>query len=62
MKPLKHLPAWKALEQHFKIMRNFDMRAAFREDATRFDQLSLRCGTCCSTIRRTASRRTPCSS
>jgi glucose-6-phosphate isomerase len=44
MKPLKHLPAWKALEQHFKPMRSFDMRAAFREDATRFDQLSLRCG------------------
>jgi glucose-6-phosphate isomerase len=46
MKPLKHLPAWKALEQHFKDMRNFDMRAAFREDANRFDQLR-RCATCC---------------
>ncbi|MGE5321035.1 MAG: glucose-6-phosphate isomerase [Hyphomicrobiaceae bacterium] len=44
MKPLKHLPAWKDLEQHFKAMRTFDMRAAFREEATRFDQLSLRCG------------------
>ena len=44
MKPLKHLPAWKALEAHFKTMRSFDMRAAFREDNTRFDQLSLRCG------------------
>ncbi|HEY0664082.1 MAG TPA: glucose-6-phosphate isomerase, partial [Thiobacillaceae bacterium] len=44
MKPLKHLPAWKTLEQHFKSMRSFDMRAAFREDAGRFDQLSLRCG------------------
>jgi glucose-6-phosphate isomerase len=44
MKPLKHLPAWKSLEQHFKAMRAFDMRAAFREDAHRFDQLSLRCG------------------
>ncbi len=44
MKPLKHLPAWKALEAHFKTMRSFDMRTAFREDATRFDQLSLRCG------------------
>ncbi|MDA8128568.1 MAG: glucose-6-phosphate isomerase [Betaproteobacteria bacterium] len=44
MKPLKHLPAWKALEQHFKEMRTFDMRTAFREDPTRFDQLSLRCG------------------
>ncbi|MHB1144005.1 MAG: glucose-6-phosphate isomerase [Thiobacillus sp.] len=44
MKPLKHLPAWKALEQHFKAMRSFDMRTAFREDARRFDQLSLRCG------------------
>lgn len=28
MKPLKHLPAWKALEAHFKTMRSFDMRAA----------------------------------
>ena len=44
MKPLKHLPAWKALDAHFKTMRSFDMRAAFREDAMRFDQLSLRCG------------------
>ena len=44
MKPLKHLPAWKALEAHFKTMRSFDMRAAFREDDTRFDQMSLRCG------------------
>ena len=44
MKPLKHLPAWKALEQHFKAMRTFDMRAAFSEDASRFDQLSLSCG------------------
>jgi len=44
MKPLKTLSAWKALEQHFKAMRSFDMRAAFREDASRFDQLSLRCG------------------
>jgi glucose-6-phosphate isomerase len=44
MKALKHLPAWKALEQHFKAMRSFDMRAAFREDAERFDRLSLRCG------------------
>ena len=39
MKPLKTLPAWKALEQHFKSMRNFDMRAAFREDAARFENL-----------------------
>jgi glucose-6-phosphate isomerase len=44
MKPLKQLPAWKALEQHFKTMRTFDMRTAFREDAHRFDHLSLRCG------------------
>ena len=44
MKPLKHLPAWKTLEDHFKAMRTFDMRVAFREDASRFDQLSLRCG------------------
>jgi len=44
MKPLKHLPAWKALEAHFKAMRSFDMRTAFREDAQRFDRLSLRCG------------------
>ncbi len=44
MKPLKHLPSWKALDAHFKTMRSFDMRAAFREDAMRFDQLSLRCG------------------
>jgi len=44
MKPLKHLPAWKALEAHFKAMRDFDMRTAFREDAQRFDRLSLRCG------------------
>ena len=44
MKQLKHLPAWKALEAHFKTMRSFDMRAAFREDDTRFDTLSLRCG------------------
>ena len=44
MKPLKHLPAWKALEQHFKAMRTFDMRTAFSEDASRFDQLSLSCG------------------
>jgi len=44
MKPLKHLPAWKALEAHFKTLRRFDMRDAFREDASRFDRLSLRCG------------------
>ena len=44
MKPLKHLPAWKTLEQHFKAMRTFDMRTAFREDARRFEHLSLRCG------------------
>jgi len=44
MKPLKHLPAWKTLEQHFKDMRAFDMRSAFREDAHRFEHLSLRCG------------------
>ncbi|WP_018079078.1 glucose-6-phosphate isomerase [Thiobacillus denitrificans] len=44
MKPLKHLPAWKTLEQHFKDMRAFDMRNAFREDAHRFERLSLRCG------------------
>jgi glucose-6-phosphate isomerase len=44
MKPLKHLPAWKALEQHFKVMRTFDMRTAFHEDARRFEHLSLRCG------------------
>jgi glucose-6-phosphate isomerase len=44
MKALKHLPAWKNLEMHFRAMRNFDMRAAFREDAQRFDRLSLRCG------------------
>ena len=36
--------AWKVLEQHFKSMRGFDMRTAFREDAHRFDHLSLRCG------------------
>jgi glucose-6-phosphate isomerase len=44
MTPLKQLPAWKALEQHFKSMRTFDMRTAFREDAQRFDHLSLRSG------------------
>jgi glucose-6-phosphate isomerase len=44
MKPLKQLPAWKSLEAHFKTLRRFDMRDAFREDATRFDRLSLRCG------------------
>ncbi|MFP5419412.1 MAG: glucose-6-phosphate isomerase [Gammaproteobacteria bacterium] len=44
MTPLKHLPAWKALELHFKAMRRFDMRMAFREDAHRFEHLSLRCG------------------
>src|SRR5512147_2850461 len=44
MNPLKHLPAWKTLEQHHKSMRDFDMRAAFREDARRFENLSLRCG------------------
>ncbi|MDP1928328.1 MAG: glucose-6-phosphate isomerase [Thiobacillus sp.] len=44
MTPLKQLPAWKVLEQHFKSMRPFDMRTAFREDAHRFDHLSLRCG------------------
>ncbi|OYW38393.1 MAG: glucose-6-phosphate isomerase [Hydrogenophilales bacterium 12-61-10] len=44
MTPLKQLPAWKILEQHFKSMRAFDMRTAFREDAHRFDHLSLRCG------------------
>lgn len=44
MKPLKHLTAWKALEAHFKTLRRFDMRDAFREDASRFDRLSLRCG------------------
>ncbi|MCA1979107.1 MAG: glucose-6-phosphate isomerase [Thiobacillus sp.] len=44
MKPLKHLPAWKSLETHFKSMRDFDMRTAFREDAQRFERLSLRCG------------------
>jgi glucose-6-phosphate isomerase len=44
MTPLKQLPAWKVLEQHFKSMRAFDMRTAFREDAHRFDHLSLRCG------------------
>ena len=40
MKLPKQLPAWKALEQHFKLMRTFDMRAAFVENAGRFDQLS----------------------
>jgi glucose-6-phosphate isomerase len=44
MKPLKQLPAWKSLEQHFKAMRAFDMRTAFREDALRFEHFSLRCG------------------
>ncbi|NTV87973.1 MAG: glucose-6-phosphate isomerase, partial [Burkholderiaceae bacterium] len=44
MKPLKHLPAWNALETHFKTMRTFDMRSAFREDPRRFERLSLRCG------------------
>lgn len=44
MTPLKQLPAWKVLEQHFKSMRPFDMRTAFREDPHRFDHLSLRCG------------------
>ena len=44
MKLLKQLPAWKALEQHFKTMRTFDMRTAFHDDAHRFEQLSLRCG------------------
>ncbi|MDO9009664.1 MAG: glucose-6-phosphate isomerase [Thiobacillus sp.] len=44
MTPLKQLPAWKVLEQHFKSMRQFDMRTAFREDPHRFDHLSLRCG------------------
>ncbi|HQT00758.1 MAG: glucose-6-phosphate isomerase [Hydrogenophilales bacterium 16-64-46] len=45
MTPLKHLPAWKALETHHESMRTFDMRTAFREDAERFSRLSLRCGT-----------------
>jgi hypothetical protein len=27
MEALKHLPAWKTLDQHFKDMRRFDMRA-----------------------------------
>ena len=44
MTPLKELPAWKTLEQHFKAMRTYDMRTAFREDARRFERLSLRCG------------------
>ena len=44
MTPLKLLPAWKALETHFRAMRAFDMRGAFREDARRFEDLSLRCG------------------
>ncbi len=44
MKPLKQLPAWKALEQHFRAMRRFDMRSAFREDPERFNRLSLRSG------------------
>lgn len=44
MIPLKELPAWKTLEQHFKAMRTFDMRIAFRDDPYRFEQLSLRCG------------------
>ncbi len=44
MKLPKQLPAWKALEQHFKSMRTFDMRTAFNDNADRFDQLSLRCG------------------
>ncbi|MDP2266286.1 MAG: glucose-6-phosphate isomerase, partial [Thiobacillus sp.] len=44
MTPLKELPAWKTLEQHFKAMRTYDMRTAFREDAHRFEHLSLRCG------------------
>ena len=44
MKLPKQLPAWKALEQHFRLMRTFDMRTAFSDNADRFDQLSLRCG------------------
>ncbi len=44
MNPLKELPAWKALDQHFKTMRRFDMRTAFREETYRFEHLSLRCG------------------
>ncbi|HEY9097956.1 MAG TPA: glucose-6-phosphate isomerase [Thiobacillus sp.] len=44
MTPLKELPAWKALDQHFKTMRRFDMRTAFREETYRFEHLSLRCG------------------
>ncbi|MHB1093062.1 hypothetical protein [Thiobacillus sp.] len=32
MKPLKHLAAWKDLEQHFKVMRTFDTHIAFHED------------------------------
>ncbi len=44
MTPLKKLPAWKTLQQHFKAMRAFDMRTAFHEDAHRHEHLSLRCG------------------
>lgn len=41
MTPLRQLPAWKSLEQHYKAMQHFDMRTAFRETPNRFEQLSL---------------------
>ncbi len=44
MKALKQLPAWNVLEQHYRAMRRFDMRDAFRDDPRRFERLSLRLG------------------
>ena len=41
MTALTQLPAWKALIQHKKHMRKFDMRKAFAEDRQRFQALSL---------------------
>ena len=39
--PLKQLPAWKALVQHRKRMRKFDMSQAFADEPERFQALSL---------------------
>jgi glucose-6-phosphate isomerase (EC 5.3.1.9) len=41
MTPAKQLPAWKALDAHLNLMRDFDMRWAFASDARRFERLSL---------------------
>jgi len=41
MTALTQLPAWKALIQHQKHMRKFDMRQAFAADRQRYQSLSL---------------------